>query len=218
MKLGMNIVLGLAALVGLSLAAREMLLKKDLWREYEILAAEVGYLESTGEHGVQVLALPTKDPRHFRWRIFVPENETVVWKNSIAWGQIIPIEGPLSFIAHVRFREGENGCLKAWWDVKRTSGSTDMGGARLHEFLKGRWDEMEIEQLASDGRVIVQSGQLNSLLRIRIPEQMRDDAQKVLSPRVVKWYVPELFHLQLGTETEPAGSERTDKSTSGREP
>ena len=29
MKLGMNIVLGLAALVGLSLAAREMLLKKD---------------------------------------------------------------------------------------------------------------------------------------------------------------------------------------------
>ena len=69
MKLGLNVVLVLAALVGPSLPARETLLRKDLSREYGVLAAEVGYLESTGEPGVQVIALPTKDPRHFRWRI-----------------------------------------------------------------------------------------------------------------------------------------------------
>ena len=218
MKLGMNVVLVFAALVGLSLAARETLLRKDLSREYGILAAEVGYLESTGEPGVQVIALPTKDPRHFRWRIFVPGNETLVCKTSVAWDRIVPMEGPLSFIAHVRFRDGENGCLKAWWDVNRSGGTTDMGGARLYEFLKGRWDEMEIEQLASDGRVIVQPGQLNSLLRIRMSDQMRDEAQKVLSPPVVKWYVPELFHLQLGADAETGGSARTDASASGREP
>ena len=218
MKLGMNVVLVFAALVGLSLAARETLLRKDLSREYGILAAEVGYLESTGEPGVQVIALPTKDPRHFRWRIFVPENETVVCKTSVAWDRIVPMEGPLSFIAHVRFRDGENGCLKAWWDVNRSSGITDMGGARLYEFLKGRWDEMEIEQLASDGRVTVQSGQLSSLLRISMPDQMRADAQKALSPQDLKWYVPELFHLQLGTDAETGGSARTDASASGREP
>ena len=218
MKLGMNVVLVFAALVGLSLAARETLLRKDLSREYGILAAEVGYLESTGEPGVQVIALPTKDPRHFRWRIFVPENETVVWENSVVWDRSEPMEGPLSFIAHVRFRDGENGCLKAWWDLERSWGTTDMGGSRLYEFLKGHWDEMEIEQLASDGRVTVQSGQLSSLLRISMPDQMREDAQKALSPQNLKWYVPELFQLQLGTDAETGGSARTDASASGREP
>ena len=44
MKLGLNVVLALAALVGLLLMAGETLLKKDLSREYGILAAEVGYL------------------------------------------------------------------------------------------------------------------------------------------------------------------------------
>ena len=218
MKLGINVVLVLAALLGLSLAARETLLKKDLSREYEILAAEVGYLESTGEPGVQVIALPTEDPRHFRWRIVVPENETFVCKTSVAWDRSVPMEGPVSFIAHVRFRDGENGCLKAWWDLKRSWGTTDMGGAQLYEFLNGRWDEMEIEQLASDGRVTVRSGQLSSLLRISMPDQMREDAQKVLSPQNLKWYVPELFHLQLGTDAETGGSARTDASASGREP
>ncbi len=218
MKLGINVVLVLAALLGLSLAARETLLRKDLSREYGILAAEVGYLESTGEPGVQVIALPTEDPRHFRWRIVVPENETFVCKTSVAWDRSVPMEGPLSFIAHVRFRDGENGCLKAWWDLKRSWGTTDMGGAQLYEFLKGRWDEMEIEQLASDGRVTVRSGQLSSLLRISMPDQMREDAQESLSPQNLKWYVPELFHLQLGSDAEIGGSARTDASASGREP
>ena len=218
MKLGLNVVLALAALVGLLLMAGETLLKKDLSREYEILAAEVGYLESTGEPDLQVMALPTKDPRHFRWRIFVPENETVVWKNSVAWDRSVPIEGPLSFIAHVRFRDGENGCLKAWWDLKRSGVTTDMGGPQFYDFLKGRWGELEIEQLASHGRVTVQPGQWKSLLRIRMTDQMRDDAQNVLSPQVAKWYVPELFHLQLGTDVELGGSARTDASASGREP
>ena len=131
----MNVVLVLAALVGLSLAARETLLKKDLSREYGTLAAEVGYLESTGEPGVQVIALPTKDARHFRWRIFVPENETVVWKHCFPWDRSLLIEGPLSFIAHVRFRDGENGCLKAWWDAGGSWGTADMGGAVSYTHL-----------------------------------------------------------------------------------
>lgn len=80
MKRWLNVVLVLVAFVGLLFSVQQGLVKQTLSREYEILAAEVGYLESTGDDGVCVIALPTRDPMHFRWRIFVPASEEIYWK------------------------------------------------------------------------------------------------------------------------------------------
>lgn len=122
------------------------------------------------------------------------------WKNR-RWGgnQVgIPIKGPLSFIANVRFRQGENGMLRVWWGFEETATVISLGGAELNELLDGRWGDMEVEQLASDGRIVMKSGELTSLLRISMPDEMREEAQQVLSPQVANLYVPELYQLELG--------------------
>ncbi len=132
MKRWLNVVLVLVAFVGLLFSVQQGLVKQTLSREYEILAAEVGYLESTGDDGVCVIALPTRDPMHFRWRIFVPASEEIYWKNR-RWGGKgvgIPIKGPLSFIANVRFRQGENGMLTVWWGFEGTATVISLGGGR----------------------------------------------------------------------------------------
>ena len=200
MKHWLNVVLVLVAFVGLLFSVQQGLVKQTLSREYEILAAEVGYLESTGVDGVCVIALPTRDPMHFRWRIFVPASEEIYWTNR-RWGGKevgIPIKGPLSFIANVRFRQGENGMLRVWWGFEETATVISLGGAELNELLDGRWGDMEVEQLASDGRIVMKSGELTSLLRISMPDEMREEAQQVLSPQVANLYVPELYQLELG--------------------
>ena len=57
---------------------------------------------------------------------------------------------------------------------------------------------MKVEQLASDGRIVMRSGDPTSLLRISMPDEMREEAQQVLSPQVANLYVPELYQLELG--------------------
>ena len=44
----------------------------------------------------------------------------------------------------------------------------------------------------------MKSGELTSLLRISMPDDMREEAQQVLSPQVANLYVPELYQLELG--------------------
>jgi hypothetical protein len=217
MKRWLNGVLVLVALVGLLFAVQQGLVKQTLSGEYGILAAEVGYLESTGDDGVCVIALPTRDPMHFRWRIFVSASEKIYWKNRRRGGEEvgIPVDGPLSFIANVRFREGETGMLRVWWGFEQTATVVSVGGAELNELLAGRWADMKVEQLASDGRTVMKSGELTSLLRISMPEEMREEAQKVLSPQVSNLYVPEFYHLQLGIKKTMKGQNATGASRGG---
>ena len=128
----------------------------------------------------------------------MPAGEKVYWKNRGNEAEI-PVNGPLSFVANVRFRDGENGTLSVWWGFEGTAAVSSWGGAGLYRLLDGRWGEMEVEQLAADGKIVMKPGELTSLLRIRMGGRMREEAQVLLSPRVADLYVPEFFHLQLGT-------------------
>ena len=141
----------------------------------------------------------------------------IYWKNRWWGGKEvgIPIKGPLSFIANVRFREGETGVLRVWWGFEETAAVVSVGGAELNELLAGRWGDMKVEQLASDGRIVMKSGELNSLLRISMPDEMREEAQKVLSPQVSDLYVPELYHLQLGVTKTMKAQNATGASRGG---
>lgn len=217
MKRWLDVVLVLVALVGLAFAVQQAVVRQSLSRQYELLAAEVGYLEPTGGDGVHVIALPTPEPGHFRWRIHVPADEKIYWKNR-RWGpkdHEIPLTGPRSFIANVRFRNGEDGTLRVWWGFEGTTVVHSLRGNRVQELLDGRWDEMQVEQLASDEQILMKPGELKSLLRITMPDQMREEAQKVLSPEVSDFYVPEFFHLQLGVEKTGDGQSVTDSSSEG---
>jgi len=215
MKRRLNVVLVLVALVGLVFAVQQGLVKQTLSRQYERLAAEVGYLEPPDEGGVSVIALPTRDQMHFRWRIFVPASEAIFWKNRWLGGTQgdISVVGPRSFIANVRFRGGgENGGFRVWWGFEENATVMSMGGPELNQLLGGRWDEMQVEQLASDGRIVMKSGELSSLLRISMPDQMREEARKALSQQALDLYVPEFFHLQFGVKE---NKEKTERDGSG---
>ena len=105
--------------------------------------------------------------------------------------------------------------LRVGGGFEETAAVVAVGGAELNELLAGRWGDMKVEQLASDGRIVMRSGELTSLLRISMPDEMREEAQKVLSPQVSDLYVPELYHLQLGVKKTMKAQNATGASRGG---
>jgi hypothetical protein len=195
-----NIALVLAALYGAYLAVREEQLRRELSAQHRVLANEVGYLDLTDPDKVHVVALPSEDPLHFRWRIHLPANYEVMWQTS-KWGE----DGSSStgaaenFIAQVRFRKNESGHVMVFRDMK-IGGVGPLGGRELQTFLSEKWDQIERVQLGVDGSVVVEAHEVATLLQLRMPEAMASEAESVLPETWGRNYVPVLYEVGFGTK------------------
>lgn len=195
-----NIALLLAALYGAFVAVREEQLRRELSVQHQRLAAETGYLDITDPDKVHVVALPSEDPLHFRWRIHVPANYEIMWRTS-QWGEdgIHSTGSAENFIAQVRFRENEDGYVRVFRDMK-IGGVGWLGGRELQTLLSDKWDRIERVQLGADRSVVVERHELATLLQLRMPEAMANEAESVLPEAWGHDYVPVLYEVRFGAK------------------
>jgi hypothetical protein len=214
-----NIALLLAALYGAFVAVREERLRRELSVQHRTLAAETGYLDVTDPDKVHVVALPSDDPLHFRWRIHVPGNCEIMWRTS-QWGEDgTSSAGPAeNFIAQVRFRKSEYGFVRVFCDMKRFGGVGPLGERELQTFLSGKWDQIECVQLGADRPIVVEPDQVATLLQLRMPEAMASEAESVLPEAWGRNYVPVLYEVRFGTKEawEAADDTKSISGTRGR--
>lgn len=196
-----NFTLALLALFGAIVAFRESSVNRDLSVEYRTLTAETGYLDLADFSEVHVVALPSKDPLHFRWRIYLPEKCTVSWKTVNQWDDFSGNStGPQNFIAQVRFRKNENGFVRVFTDLESFGGIGSLGGRELQEFMRDHWDDVEIYQLGSDGPAMVDPEEIATLLRLQLPKDIANDAEAVFRARSAGPVEPVLYQVQFGTK------------------
>lgn len=213
-----NIILVLVAFYGAVVAVREARMNRQLSDQHRTLAAETGFLDITDPDKVHVVALPSKDRLHFRWRIYLPDNHTVVWRTS-QWGDNKDSStGPANFIAQVRFRKNESGFVSVFKDLESHGGVGPLGGRPLQTFLLNRWDEIKTLQLGADGPAVVEPGKLATLLQLRMPEAMSQEAQSVLPETWASQVVPVLYRVQFGTKEawQKADRGETDSGAANR--
>ena len=210
-----NIILVLAALYGAYLAVREEQLRRELSAQHRVLANEVGYLDLTDPDKVHVVALASEDPLHFRWRIYLPANYEVMWQTN-NWGEDgSSSTGPAeNFIAQVRFRKNEYGFVRVFRDMKSTGGVGSLGGRELQTFLSEKWGRIESSQLGANGPVVVEPDEVATLLQLRMPEAMANEAESVLPEAWGRNYAPVLYEVRFGTK-EAWKAANDVKSTSG---
>jgi hypothetical protein len=196
-----NIILVLAALYGAYLAVREEQLRRELSVQHQRFANEVGYLDITDPDKVHVVALPSEDPLHFRWRIHLPANYEGMWRISERGSDGKTSIGPAeNFIAQVRFRKSEYGFVRVFYDMKQIGGVGSLGGRELQTFLFEKWDRIERVQLGADGPVVVEPDEVATLLQLRMPEAMASEAESVLPETRGRNYVPVLYEVRFGTK------------------
>ena len=196
-----NIALALLALFGTIAAFRESSVNRDMSAEYRTLAAETGFLDLADFSKVHVVALPSEDPLHFRWRIYLPEKCTVSWKTKNLWDDVSgSSSGPQNFIAQIRFRKNENGFVRVFTDLESFGGVRALGGRELQEFMRDHWDDVDIYQLGSDGPAMVDPEEIATLLRLQLPQDIANEAEAVLRTRSAGQVLPVLYQVQLGTK------------------
>jgi hypothetical protein len=99
-------------------------------------AAEVGFLDVSDPSKVYVVALASEDPLHFRWRVYLPDNHSVIWRTS-QWGDgKHSSTGPQNFIAQVRFRKSEYDFVRMFKELESSGGVGSLGGRELETSLR----------------------------------------------------------------------------------
>lgn len=196
----LNMTLALLAFCGAIVAFRESSLNRDLLEQHRSLAAETGYLDVSDSSKVHVVALASEDPLHFRWRIYLPDKCTVIWKTN-QWGEFShSISGPQDFIAQVRLRNDESGFIRVFEDLEAYGSLASVGGREFQNFMSDRWNEIEILQLGADGPVAIEPHVVSTLLRLQLPKNIAAEAESVLPVSWSRQVVPVLYQLQFGSK------------------
>lgn len=175
----------------------------ELSKTFERLSRKTGDLLITDPSLVYVQALPTGEPRHFAWRVYLPPNYNLNVRARSGGMSSFSSAGARDFIARVRFREDEQGLLHVYTHFAGGASRSNIGDADLSKFLHGRWDKLKVEQLGVDQLAAFNPGRSAVLLKLTMPDEMIPDARKVLPEHTQKTWLPELFKMEFGPEPMP---------------
>jgi len=202
----LNISLLIAVIVGGIFTYQASRQNRRLEAEFQRLAVKVGDLAVGDPALVYVQALPTDDPLHFRWRVYVPANFNAKWAHGGGYSMSTNSD-PCEFICMIRLAEDDAGRLNVHHKEGNGSGRTSLGGTKLADLVRGREDEILVEQLGKDGVAVVRPDEVAVFLRLRLSDDLKREAEKKLDSHSFKRYGKELFKMRLG-----------DKAAFGDEP
>ncbi len=197
----LNAVLLIATLIGGVLAHQACRRHQRLLAEREQLEEQVGCLRIEDPSKMYVRALETGEELHFAWRVYFPAGFSLRTENSnggSTWSSKRP--DATEFIARVRLRERYDGRLNVFTKQANGSGRLALGDPRLAELLRDRWDEVQAEQLGSDGSVAIDTDEVATLLRLTLSEDLKREAREKLSKSLATRFQRVLFDMRLGSD------------------
>jgi hypothetical protein len=196
----LNAVLLIAALIGGVFAYQACRKHQQLLAERERLEKQVGRLRIEDPSKMYVRALETGEELHFAWRVYFPAGFNLRAKNSNSGSTWVSKHAePIEFIARVRFRERYDGLLNVF---TKLAGSRrgPIGDRRLADLLRGRWDEVQVEQLGSDGQVAIDADEGATFLRLTLSDDLKREAGEKLSKSLATRFQRLLFDMHLGSD------------------
>lgn len=203
-----DLLLILAIAVGGALAWQTGRERVRLAETHRRLAQVTGDLPIDDPSKVYVMALETGEPLHFAWRVYYPGNYRSILTHNAGSRSTTTTSKPAEFIARVRVREDGRGRLESYTHFSGGSSNMTLGDGGLADLLRGRWGEVRVEQLGAGGVAAIDPDGSAVLLRLTLPDSIRDEALKTLDPHIIGRHVPVLLDLQLGPPASKPGAAR----------
>ena len=170
--------------------------------EYERLIRLVGDLPLTDPGKIHVLALDTGEPLHFAWRIYLPPKCSFHARYQSGSSSSY-YSDPQEFIARVRFREQPDGRMQIYTKFAGGSGQSGFGDDSLANFLRGRWDQIGVEQLGTGKPAILDLDKEARLLRLTLPDDLHAQATEKVDARSLQEKLPLLFEVHITGKPQP---------------
>ena len=137
-------------------------------------------LKVTDRSARTIQAIRTLDPHQFAWQVYLPAGSAV---GVFSTGERIdagdPIQG-FGFTARVGFSEAPDGFLVD----ARYSGQpvhAHCGNPKIVDLLRGRWDQLVVEQAGRDGVLTADPTVPVTMLRVSLSPALMAEAQARLS-------------------------------------
>jgi hypothetical protein len=168
--------------------------------EYDRIVRITGELPLKDPNKVHILALETGESLHFAWRVYLPPRYHVHLRHSSGSSSSYHSDAQ-HLIARVRIREGPGGRLQIYEHFAGGSGQMSLGDESLANFLRGRWDEVSVEQLGARGNAaVLDADEQAVLLRLSLPDKLYDQAKGNVDSQSLPKELPLLFELRMGPE------------------
>lgn len=193
-----DLIVVLAIITGGVLAWTSGRERSRLTREHARLVQVVGDLPIGDPKQVHIRALDTGEPLHFAWRTYVPPgyNQLLVLGKGRQSTNLLACLG--ESIYRLRLRENEAGNLEFYAGCSGGGTRWTYGDKALADLLRGRWDQVRVEQLGSDGVASLDPSKSGVMLRLTLPDSIQDEAREKLDPSTIDLYVPVLPELRIG--------------------
>ncbi len=159
--------------------------RNHLQATYNRLNAAAGELEVADPALLTLRAIPHQPPLHFAWRAHIPPGRFGFGMKSTR-GSIsgfgLPSTRPEEVILRVNCREARDS-LDVY--IKGVAGSTrtTMGDQTMRDFLRGRWDQLIVEQAGATKLLAVDPLKPLTFLKLSIPPSLLEEAKARLSPQ-----------------------------------
>ena len=186
----LNLLLVLAILCGVVLLVRRTGKLNVLRAEHTRLSAEFGALDVKNPSKYLITRVKTDDPMHFLWRCYYPAGLRVEERCSFGTpngGGSTNYSDAGEYIHRVRFSMAENR-IRAHLADRGGGGSQSVSNAKLVMFLKEHWNELEINVLAADGTVEIETDRALEFLTIRIPKDLLPELEQRAGKRLADRY------------------------------
>ena len=158
------------------------------------MTAEFGLLRIESPDKIYVVALPTSDPLHFRWRIYLPANYQAEWRSGGGYGRSRS-SSPRDFIAQVRLRADDQ-ALSVFAQEDMGSGLSGVANGSFAKHVIDYWEHVEISQAGASGVEAYDADHIINLLELRMNEEMVAAAKQM---KLNQYRIPTFFFRRLGT-------------------
>ena len=195
----LNAILLMAVVIGGVLTYRADVKRQRLLTEHSRLEEKFLSLPLEDPSKMHVRALETGEELHFAWRVYSPAGYYCRWWNS-GGGSPWQTTNAEEVVVRVRLREDEHGVLRVF--VKQAGGSSlsEVGNRQVADLLRDRWDEVEVEQLGSDGVAVVDADEITTLLRLTLSDDLKRELDRKLGADYTRRYQRALLHVRFGPE------------------
>lgn len=162
--------------------------------EYRRLVAKTGGLDLGDPRLVRLRAVPTISPTEFAWQAYLPPGASGyrTSRMTVTGGGTESEVG----IVRVAIREDQGQRFEVRLRFPRSAGFTTFGDPALVEFLRGRWEELVVEQAGRGGMEEADPARSLTLLRISLPPAMAAEARAKL-PSASWASTPVLFEVKI---------------------
>jgi hypothetical protein len=175
--------------------------RSRLTARHERLVKSTGELSIKDASRIYALALDTGEPLHFAWHFYFPPNSN----QSLSYhfgNETNSMSTPQAdFIGRLRFRRDDDGDMQLYTHFGPGSSAGGLDNAELNELLRGRWNQVKIEQLGAFGVAVIDRDKPAVLLRLTLPDELQAEARTKLSPGFQKQFVPVVFEVTLSPPT-----------------